>query len=146
MLTLEYTKQQLPPMVCEFAEVIGWQATEDLIKALGGINFDFCTGARDSQRLQILYNIIGQQKAHQLIQRFGGSSEYIPRCDKALRTLRNARFKYDFMRLTELEKKSGRMAMIELCPRYGISDRTAWDIVRKHTTQITLPVSTENPA
>lgn len=137
MLTLEHAQQQLPPLVLEFVDVIGWQSTEDLIRALGGINFDFCIGARDSQRLQILYDIIGQQKTHQLLRRFGGSNEYIPRCDKALRMLRNARFKYDFLRLTELGKKSGRMAMIELCPRYGISDRTGWDIVRKHTDPVT---------
>ncbi|MDF7676059.1 Mor transcription activator family protein [Neisseriaceae bacterium ESL0693] len=132
MLTLENFKQQLPDIVCEFADVIGWQETEALIKTLGGINFDFCLGIRDSKRLQILYGIIGEEKTHLLLRRFGGSNEYIPRCQRALRSLRNARFQYEFTRLTELEHKSGRMAMIELCPQYGITDRTGWNIVRKH--------------
>lgn len=82
MLTLEHAQHQLPAVVQEFVEVIGWQATEDLIRHLGGISFDFGVGIRDSRRLKILYDIIGQQKTHKLLGRFGGCNEYIPRCDK----------------------------------------------------------------
>ena len=60
---------------------------------------------------------------------FRGEWVYIPRCETALRVLRNYRFKADFDYLTQHLNISGRMAMLELCPKYQLSDRSGWEIV-----------------
>ena len=48
MPTLEDTKQYLPPIVCDIADIIGFPATENLIKAIGGTSFSFGQGIRDT--------------------------------------------------------------------------------------------------
>ncbi|WP_066568082.1 Mor transcription activator family protein [Snodgrassella sp. CFCC 13594] len=137
MTELELAKQHLPAIVCDIAEIIGFPATEALVKAIGGTSFAFGVGIRETERLRILYRAIGEQKTHQLLSVFRGSRDYIPRCEKALRLLRNARFKNDYLRMTELDGASGVMAIQTLCPKYNISDRTAYDIIRSHTDPVT---------
>lgn len=137
MTELELAKQHLPAIVCEIADIIGFPATEALVKAIGGTSFDFGVGLRKTERLDILYRAIGEQKTHQLLSVFRGCREYIPRCEKALRLLRNTRFKNEFLQLTELDGKGTRMALQVLCPKYSISDRAAYEIIRSHVDPIT---------
>lgn len=47
----------------------------------------------------------------------------------ALRALRDLRFRAEYIYLTQKEKKSGRQAMLSLCPKYEICDRVGWKIV-----------------
>ncbi|MFS7554038.1 Mor transcription activator family protein, partial [Pasteurella multocida] len=76
-----------------------------------------------------LKELIGKESAIKLRTHFQSEEIYIPRCDVALRVLRNQRLKADFDYLTQREGKSGRMSMLEICHKYKISDRQAWDIV-----------------
>ena len=119
----------LPEIVQDIVDVIGYASTEALLRAIGGTTFAFGRGVKDTPRLQILIKAIGAAKTYQLLAVFGGSEEYIPRCDKALKMLRNIRFKEDYLQL-KLAGKSATMAIMELCPKYGITDRTGWDIIR----------------
>ena len=134
--TFEQARQHLPQIVCDIADVIGFAATEQLIKAIGGTTFAFGQGIRETARLRILFTAIGQPKTYKLLSVFGGSEEYIPRCDKAFRRLRNARFKADYVRLRQ-EGMSGTLAMTQLCPQYGIADRTGWEIIRDMADPVT---------
>ncbi|HHT7695718.1 Mor transcription activator family protein [Pasteurella multocida] len=77
----------------------------------------------------LLKDLIGEDNAEKRRQYFLGCEVYIPRCEVALRVLRNRRFKADFDYLTQEEKKSARKAIFELCPKYQISDRQSWEIV-----------------
>ncbi len=49
---------------------------------------------------------------------------------EALRELRNEQFRNEFMLLTEQQGISRLMAMSQLCPKYQISERTGYTIVR----------------
>lgn len=63
----------------------------------------------------------------------GGEELYVPRCEGALRELRNEQFRSEFFDLTERQGVSRLMAMSALCPRYQISDRTGYNIVGSRT-------------
>ena len=65
-----------------------------------------------------------------LLRVFGGEELYVPRCEEALRELRNEQFRHEFLVLTEREGVSKLMAMSALCPKYKISERTGYTIRR----------------
>lgn len=130
----------LPETVQGIVDVIGLQATMALVKAIGGARFKFGKGKEDTERLHILFASIGEAKTYELLRVYGGEELYVPRCENALREMRNERFRNDFLNLTEVEGKSGLMAMTELCPKYGISERTGYTIVRSGCE----PVSHQN--
>ncbi|MFZ7224327.1 Mor transcription activator family protein [Avibacterium avium] len=117
----------LPPVVLEMVDLVGFEVTEKIIRHFGGVCFLFSDGAIYFPRLKAL---IGLENATILRQYFKGEEVYIPRCDVALRTLRNTRLVNEFLMKTQVEGKSGRAAMLDLCPKYALSDRQAWEIVR----------------
>ncbi|THA10481.1 Mor transcription activator family protein [Rodentibacter pneumotropicus] len=117
----------LPEVVLEMVELVGFADMEKIVHQFGGTNFLFSDGRVYFPKLKAL---IGLESAVKLRRYFKSERVYIPRCEVALRLLRNERLKADFDFLTQMEKKSGRMAMLELCKKYQLSDRHAWDIVR----------------
>ena len=116
----------LPDVVHQMIDVIGLVQTEKIIKHFGGITFRFTDGHCYFPKL---IDVIGNNDAIKLRNYFKCEQVYIPRCEAALRMLRNMQFKADYDYLTKAENKSGRMAMMELCPKYNISDRHGWAIV-----------------
>lgn len=126
----------LPPIVQEMMEVIGFEATEQLVRKLGGTPIRFSYGEHYFPRL---VEAIGQKSAEKLQHHFDREVLYLPRCAIALRIMRNQRFVAEFERLRD-EGVSGRMAMLTLCPKYGISDRQGWAIV-KGLHQSSEPIS-----
>lgn len=130
-LTLNDVKQCLPDVVVEMIDVLGFADTQLVIDKFGGTRLYFMGDG--------YYNVIktatNDQIAKKLRQFFRGESVYIPRCDVALRLLRNLQFKADYDYLTE-NGMSGRMAMVKLCPKYGITDRTGWAILKENWHQI----------
>ncbi|STZ75545.1 Mor transcription activator family protein [Bergeriella denitrificans] len=127
----------LPESVADIVAVIGLEATADLVAAIGGCRFKFGRGVRDTPRLRLLFSVIGEAKTYDLLRVYGGEELYLPRCDKALRALRNEQFKAEYLDLTEKQGLSGVMAISRLCPRYKISDRTAYTILRSKTEPVT---------
>ena len=91
----------LPESMIESVDVIGIKAAIELVKAIGGARFKFGRGRRDTERLNILFSAIGEPKTHALLKVFGGEDLYVPRCEEALRELRNEQFCMEFRDLTE---------------------------------------------
>lgn len=123
----EQVSDYLPQVVLDMVQLVGFDKVEKIVRQFGGVNFCFTDGKVYFPRLKAL---IGLESAVKLRRYFSAERVYIPRCEIALRLLRNARLKADFDFITQQEKKSGRVAMLELCPKYQLSDRQAWDIVR----------------
>lgn len=121
----------LPESIVQIADIIGLPATAKLIRAVGGTRFKFGKGRRNTARLRLLQNTVGEAAAEKLLAVFGGDELYIPRCQAALQQLRNRRFRADFAALTADGKTSKAMALMQLCPQYGISNRTADAILRE---------------
>lgn len=130
-MAFEKVEHLLPDTVLDIVDVIGLAATEQLVKAIGGARFKFGKGKVDTERLAILVEAIGEVKTHELLQVYGGEELYVPRCSKALIQLRNHRFYQEFVKLRDIDKESGLMAMTKLCPKYGISSRTGYTIINE---------------
>lgn len=135
MHEFEQVEAYLPPVVKEMAELIGFPATEQVIKHFGGVDFHFSQGLRYFPRL---IEVLGAETAEKLRGYFQRERLYIPRCDVALKMLRNQRFKVEFAQIKAEKQISGHLAMLELCPKYGISERHAWDILQQ-PSPITQP-------
>lgn len=128
-IDLERVRHLLPETMVQIVDTVGVKAALDLVKAIGGARFKFGKGKHDTPRLNMLFAAIGEDKTYELLRVFGGEELYVPRCEEALRELRNEQFRRDFFDLTERQGISRLMAMSELCPRYHISDRTGYTIV-----------------
>ena len=121
----------LPESVQSIADVIGLADTEKLVRVIGGTRFKFGKGKQETARLKLLQQTIGEQQTEKLLAVFGGDVMYIPRCQLALQRLRNQRFRTDYVALTYDGKTSNAMALLQLCPQYGISQRTADAILQE---------------
>lgn len=130
MAEFESVEHYLPETVKEIVGVIGFPATEKLIKECGGTTLYFSNLTREMVYLDKLKEVLGSENALKFKSYIGECDLYLPRCDIALKMLRNQQIYMDFCHLTEDKKQSGRVAMLQLCPKYGLSDRTVWDIVR----------------
>ncbi|WNS83254.1 Mor transcription activator family protein [Neisseria sp. DTU_2021_1001991_1_SI_NGA_ILE_055] len=138
---LSRVQHLLPESMIEIVDVIGIKAAIELVKAIGGARFKFGRGRRDTERLNILFSAIGEPKTHALLKVFGGEDLYVPRCEEALRELRNEQFCMEFRDLTENQGVSRLMAMSRLCPKYQISERTGYTIIRNHYEPVTRQIS-----
>lgn len=132
-MELEKVKSLLPETVLDIAGLIGFPATALLIKALGGTTIPFGKGVRavGARRMGLLRDAVGEENTLILTKHFGGLPPvYLPRCDRALRELRNRSFIVEFEALREQGLSSLRL-MTELCPKYGFSDRFGWELLSK---------------
>ena len=141
-MNLEQVTELLPSAVIQIADLIGFPATEQLLSAFGGTTFPIGKGLRamGASRAALLRDTIGDDKTQLLIKNFGGEVLYLPRCDRALRELRNRRFLAEFAEARE-QGSSSLMAMTFLCPKYGFSDRFGWQLLAAQKTNGT---STQN--
>ncbi|MDK4583302.1 Mor transcription activator family protein [Kingella kingae] len=121
----------LPESVQSIADVIGLADTIALVKAIGGSRFKFGKGKHNTARLALLHEAIGKPQTEKLLAVFGGDVMYIPRCQLALQRLRNQRFRADYAALTDNGKTSKAMALLQLLPKYQISNRTADAILQE---------------
>lgn len=129
-MNLQQVTELLPPAVIQIADLIGFPATEQLLKAFGGTTFPVGKGLRalGANRAALLRDTIGDHNTQLLIKNFGGEALYLPRCDRALRELRNRRFLAEFDDVRQ-GGTSSLMAMTFLCPKYGFSDRFGWQLL-----------------
>ena len=80
---------ELPATARELVEVIGINATIDLVKAFGGDDLKIPQTATGTSRMwDVLVETVGPQAAGQLVQRFGGTPIYVPTCHATLRLQR----------------------------------------------------------
>ncbi|HGG6754233.1 TPA: mor transcription activator family protein [Salmonella enterica subsp. enterica serovar Java] len=134
-------KHCLPDSAFELVDVLGWPAAMRLVSLFGGVSLSGTSG-RARERTggvhQMLREALTEDEVKKLIRHFGSEGFYIPRCDVALRELRNSRF------IAELDASvagglSTRQALARLCPRYGFSDRYAWSLRRRQKDNQTPP-------
>lgn len=132
-MELERVAGLLPEVVLQIADLIGFPATARLLDKFGGTTFPVGKGLRalGAHRAELLRETVGDSNAALLIKNFGGEVLYLPRCDRALRELRNQRFLTEFAALRD-SGTSSLMVMTQLCPKFGFSDRFAWRLVREN--------------
>ncbi len=135
-MNLEDVESFLPDIVKDILALIGFPATVKLLDVIGGTTFPVGKGRQASgeARMELLVSTVGQDNADKLAQHFGGDILYIPRCERALKELRNRHFVADVDRLRD-GGKSLLWIMTELCPKYGISDRLAYYILERARQQ-----------
>jgi hypothetical protein len=117
--------------------VLGYATTARLINRFGGVSLAAKSGERKEQTggvFALLRDEFNEQEVQKLIDYIGGEHFYIPRCDVALRQLRNARFIAAVAERQEMGL-SIRQAMAVLCPQFGISDRLGWELISQSAGQ-----------
>ncbi|MFH2500217.1 mor transcription activator family protein [Morganella morganii] len=132
---LENVSALLPQSVKDLADTVGYPVTTKLISHFGGVTLSAKMGIakdRSGGVYRFLKEIFTESECRRLMQYFGDSAFYIPRCDKAFRILRNQRFLTEYDLLCQ-DGYSGRQAMAQLCPKYGFSDRVGWDLIAGRT-------------
>jgi Mor family transcriptional regulator len=125
----------LPDSAKELIRILGYTATSRLVTRFGGVTLSAKSGAareRSGGVHLLLREVLSDDESKKLIAYLGGAPFYIPRCDTALRVLRNARF-VAALAERQLEGLSIRQAMAVLCPQFGISDRQGWKLISGHT-------------
>lgn len=131
-MNFEDVKSLLPDSVVVIAGLIGFDATAKLIERLGGRSFPIgkAMSLRGERRLNLLKDVLGEEKTNIISNHFGGASLYIPRCDKAFREWRNWQFLAEIDRL----KASG-ISTVEAietcCSDFGLTDRKAWEVLKR---------------
>ncbi|CDK63360.1 hypothetical protein [Morganella morganii] len=124
----------LPESAHQLIGVIGYAATAKLITHLGGVTLSARQGkavARNNAAFEKLTSLLTDEEYKKLLACMGGTPFYIPRCDRALIKLRNARFIAELKEMT-LQGNSCRSALTVLCPKYGFADRFAWRLLSEH--------------
>lgn len=133
----------LPESAKALIHVLGYAATTKLINRFGGVTLAAKSGAareRSGGVHALLREVLSDEESQKLIAYLGADQFYIPRCDAALRQLRNARFIVALAEQQELGL-SLRQAMALLCPEFGISDRQGWKLISEKMASFTPPQS-----
>ncbi|CAG9412261.1 MULTISPECIES: Mor transcription activator family protein [Providencia] len=129
-MDLKAVEHLLPDSLRHIAELIGYPETLKLIDVFGGTTFVF-TKSTETERFTRLSHVIGEHNAARLQTHFCGSDIYIPNASAAMREWRNQRFISEYNRLLN-EGLSSVKAIVKLCPKFGFSDRYAWDLLSRN--------------
>ncbi|MEE1950993.1 Mor transcription activator family protein [Pseudomonas alcaligenes] len=129
---LEQVRELLPPAVRRIAELVGLPAAIKLVEALGGTSWYFARGVgRHGQaRVAALSEIVGDEAAERLaFYLHERDTVYIPKCDTALRSLRDIEIHRQFDQAMR-EGISANTVVAELARTYELSDRHVWRILK----------------
>lgn len=89
-LRTEAAQDDLPKTALDLVEVIGIDATIDLVKMFGGDDLKVPEVANGLSRMwAILLETLGPDAAAKLVSRYSGNTIYIPFCASALRVFRD---------------------------------------------------------
>lgn len=128
--SLNSVRELLPEFVLECAELIGMAATQQLIKAIGGVDFNFPKGKEESQSKHILVDAVGADAAETLMQIYGGDKIYVQRCDAAFRQLRNMKF----LHAIDVAVDGGMTqtaAIKKYAPKFDFTERWAYKVLQQ---------------
>lgn len=130
-MQLEQVQALLPQQIHEIAQVIGLPGALRLVQELGGTTWEFAKGANRNGEIRVaaLADILGEEPAHKLTQHMGGEKVYIPKCDTALRRLRDLEINRQFEQAVR-EGVSANTVVNELARAYKLSDRRVWSILK----------------
>ena len=125
------TQTTLPGVVLELLELVGRDATSELVNRLGGTTFPIPMRKTSigEQRYKVLAEVVGEAAAQALVERFGGTNLYVPRCADELREQRDADINATYVRETG-KGVSSAAVVNELARRYRVSDRRIWYILK----------------
>lgn len=131
-MKIDQVKELLPKQLLDIAEAIGLPATQRLVDELGGTTWPVAKGVR---RLGIirhaaLTEVIGEEAAGIMAKHWGSVPLYIPKCDSALRRLRDLEINSQFEQGVR-EGVSANTLVAELARSYKLSDRRIWEILKQ---------------
>ena len=125
----------LPENAVLLAQVVGWEATFKLVKRWGGINIP--VGMNKTRAGKILHaklaEEIGEAAAGKISRLFGKQKFlWIPKCEDALRKIRDRKIRAELDRLTDKENGySMPEAVRETALAFGLTDRRIWYIAKE---------------
>ena len=118
----------LPETVRDIADVIGIEGACTLVDAFGGGEVHFPSRKNpEAPVFQELVDVIGEDAARLLLQRYEGEPVYIARCASFWREVRNMNIVAEYDKLTA--SMSGRKATLLLVRLFGVSNRSIEKIV-----------------
>lgn len=134
-MNLDNAQHLLPESIHDMVGIIGLSATMQIVEMLGGISVRFpAKGGQLHPEIECYREVLGDDILDTLGEYFRGEIVYIARCDAALSYIRNQRFVDEVATLTE-DGLSTTAAIMRLCPKYKISDRYAWEILKTPSKQ-----------
>ncbi|WP_374981174.1 Mor transcription activator family protein [Pseudomonas solani] len=131
-MKIEAARDLLPVAVQRIADVVGLSSALKLVEALGGTSWYFAQGVgRQGQaRVAALEEIVGEDAAKRLTFLLNEREAiYIPKCDRAVRQLRDAEIHRQFDQAVR-EGVSTNTVVNELARTYEMSDRHVWRILK----------------
>jgi len=133
-MKIDQVKSLLPRQVLDIAEAIGIPATQRLVDELGGTTWPVAKGKRRLGiiRHEALVNVVGLEAAEIMAKRWANVQLYIPRCDAALRSLRDHEINTQFEQGVR-EGISANTLVAELARSNKLSDRRIWEILKTPT-------------
>lgn len=130
----------VPSMVRDMADRLGWPATMELVKKLGGTTVTIPMRATSAGQVRYsrLVSFLGRELASALCSAYPATDLYIPNCKRAVTDERDAALNRDRDELAK-QNVSEREIVATLALRYKLSDRHVWRILKKPV----CPVSSE---
>lgn len=130
-MKLDQVQSVLPRQILEIAEAIGMPATQLLVNELGGTTWPVAQGKRRLGiiRHEALVKVIGIEAAEIMAQRWANVQLYIPRCDAALRAVRDFKINAEFVQGIR-DGVSANLLVSQLARDNSLSDRRIWDILK----------------
>lgn len=131
-MNIDQVKELLPRQLVEIAEAIGLPATQRLVEELGGTTWTVAKGVRRLGiiRHEALKDIVGEQAAAIMIERWANIPLYIPKCEAAVRRLRDLEINRQFEQGVR-EGVSANTLVAELARANKLSDRRIWEILKQ---------------
>lgn len=132
MQTLDQVRELLPRQLLEIADAIGLPAAQRLVGELGGTTWPVAKGVRRLGviRHAALVEVVGERAATIMAERWANVPLYIPKCDTALRRLRDLEINRQFVQGVR-EGISANTLVAELARSYKLSDRRIWEILKQ---------------
>jgi Mor family transcriptional regulator len=122
---MQLNTQDMPQSLIDVVDAIGLQPALQLVEARGGVRV-YVPEPENLSRDHVLVQVLGEQNARLLAQRFGGDPLDLPRCAAALRAARNTSIR--------CERANGeRPAAIAL--RHGLTERQVYSILATDPTE-----------
>lgn len=120
--------EQLPTAAVEILKVLGLRETIRLVESLGGLDMAVPVGAQDCRNKALFEEVLGSAAAEAFMEIYGGAKLYIPKCEQALRALRNRQFCAEVAQQTA-RGISRKTAIQNGCLRLHLSERTGYAIL-----------------
>lgn len=136
-MNLEQVKSLLPQQIQDIADAIGLPATQRLVEQLGGTTWTVAKGVRRLGiiRHEALKEIVGEDAAKIMTARWSNVPMYIPKCDTALRRMRDLQINRQFEQGVR-EGISANTLVAELARSNSLSDRQIWKILKQPTVEV----------